>query len=68
MSEWGAGWQTQLAITRFRVIGDVAYTASDQLSGPFGRLVKGADGGVIRWLRVNSIGAMARYLAGRETA
>lgn len=43
IGEWGAGWQTSLAIVRMRVSGDLDY-ASDDLSGPFGRLVIGTDG------------------------
>ena len=43
ISEWGAGWHTQLEIRRYRVSGDLDY-ATDELTGPFGRLVSGTDG------------------------
>jgi RHS repeat-associated protein len=43
LSEWGAGWHTSLAITRYRVLGDLD-CATDELTGPFGRLVQGTDG------------------------
>jgi len=42
-SEWGHGWQTKLEIRRWRVRGDLDY-ATDDLSSPWGRLVRGADG------------------------
>lgn len=44
-SEWGQGWQATLALTRFRAIGDIDF-ANDDLTGPWGRMVRGADG---RW-------------------
>ncbi|WP_224248001.1 RHS repeat-associated core domain-containing protein [Hyalangium gracile] len=43
LSEWGHGWQASLAITRWRVRGDLDY-ATDELSSPWGRLVAGSDG------------------------
>jgi hypothetical protein len=43
LSEWGLGWHTSLAIRRWRVIGDLDY-ATDELTGPWGRLVHGHDG------------------------
>jgi RHS repeat-associated protein len=43
IGEWGMGWQSSLSIHRSRVSGDLDY-ASDDLAGPFGRLVPGADG------------------------
>ncbi len=43
VSEWGTGWQTSLAVTRMRVLGDLDY-ATDDLTGPFGRMVRGTDG------------------------
>jgi len=43
ISEWGIGWQSTLAITRFRVLGDLDY-ATDDLSSPWGRCQRGADG------------------------
>jgi RHS repeat-associated protein len=43
IGEWGAGWQTSLALVRFRVSGDLDY-ATDELTGPFGRLTRGTDG------------------------
>ncbi|NMO18195.1 hypothetical protein HPC49_11215 [Pyxidicoccus fallax] len=45
ISEWGLGWQTSLALTRSRVVGEVDY-ATDELTGPWGRMVRGTDG---RW-------------------
>ncbi|WNG30976.1 hypothetical protein F0U62_48390 [Cystobacter fuscus] len=43
VSEWGLGWRTSLAIVRSRVIGDLDY-ATDELTGPWGRMVRGLDG------------------------
>lgn len=43
VSEWGTGWGATLAMTRSRLSGDVDY-ATDDLSGPFGRMVQGTDG------------------------
>jgi RHS repeat-associated protein len=43
ISEWGAGWSSANAIVRMRVQGDLDY-ATDDLTGPFGRMVRGADG------------------------
>jgi RHS repeat-associated protein len=43
VSEWGMGWQVALSITRTRLVGDLDY-ATDELSGPWGRLVLGTDG------------------------
>ncbi|WP_205525547.1 RHS repeat-associated core domain-containing protein [Pyxidicoccus trucidator] len=43
LSEWGLGWNTGLALTRWRETGDLDF-ATDELTGPFGRLVAGADG------------------------
>ncbi|MFP2925664.1 polymorphic toxin-type HINT domain-containing protein [Pyxidicoccus sp. 3LG] len=45
LSEWGQGWQASLALTRSRVMGELDY-ATDELTGPWGRLVSGTDG---RW-------------------
>ncbi len=42
-SEWGNGWQARLAITRFRVSGDLDY-ATDELTSPWGRCHLGTDG------------------------
>lgn len=42
LSEWGSGWHGALAITRYQVVGDLD-CATDELTGPFGRLVKGSD-------------------------
>jgi RHS repeat-associated protein len=44
LSEWGMGWAAPLAITRFRARGEVRYDASDDLTGPSGRMVRGSDG------------------------
>lgn len=49
ISEWGTGWGTALAIWRMRLNGDLDY-ATDDLTGPFGRMVKGTDGS---WYPVN---------------
>ncbi|MFE8604556.1 RHS repeat-associated core domain-containing protein [Archangium violaceum] len=43
ISEWGLGWQSTLALVRSRIIGDLDYS-TDELTGPWGRLVKGLDG------------------------
>jgi len=43
ISEWGSGWQTALAVTRSRLAGDLDY-ATDELTGPWGRMVRGSDG------------------------
>lgn len=43
LSEWGVGWNIALAMTRFRILGDIDYQ-TDELTGPFGRLVQGKDG------------------------
>jgi RHS repeat-associated protein len=43
LTEWGLGWQTSLALTRSRVVGDLDY-ATDELTGPWGRMVRGQDG------------------------
>lgn len=42
-SEWGLGWSSSLSISRFRLVGSIDYQ-TDELTGPFGRLVKGTDG------------------------
>jgi RHS repeat-associated protein len=44
LSEWGMGWQVDLAIRRHRVVGDVGFDAGDGYVSPWGRLVKGDDG------------------------
>jgi RHS repeat-associated protein len=43
LSEWGAGWQSALAFTRWRARGELDY-ATDGLSGPWGQFVPGDDG------------------------
>lgn len=43
VSEWGMGWSTALSFTRTRILGTVDY-ATDDLSGPWGRMVRGTDG------------------------
>ncbi|HET8542190.1 MAG TPA: RHS repeat-associated core domain-containing protein [Anaeromyxobacter sp.] len=43
IGEWGIGWATSLAITRSRLSGALDW-ATDELTGPFGRMVKGTDG------------------------
>ncbi|ATB30281.1 RHS repeat-associated core domain-containing protein [Melittangium boletus] len=43
VSEWGQGWRSSLAIVRSRVIGDLDYS-TDELTGPWGRMVRGLDG------------------------
>ncbi|WP_163998937.1 RHS repeat-associated core domain-containing protein [Pyxidicoccus caerfyrddinensis] len=43
LSEWGMGWQTSLNIQRSRASGELDF-ATDDLTGPWGRMVKGADG------------------------
>ncbi len=42
-SEWGAGWNTSLSLERWRALGDLDY-ATDGLTSPWGRLVRGSDG------------------------
>ncbi|NOK18595.1 TreTu family toxin [Corallococcus carmarthensis] len=43
IGEWGQGWGVSLAVTRTRVLGELDY-ATDDLTGPWGRMVKGTDG------------------------
>jgi RHS repeat-associated protein len=43
ISEWGMGWQADLAIVHAPVVGDVDY-AVDEFTSPWGRLVAGDDG------------------------
>src|SRR6266542_3081259 len=43
ISEWGSGWSNKLSVTRTRILGSIDY-ATDDLSGPWGRLVPGGDG------------------------
>jgi RHS repeat-associated protein len=42
-TEWGLGWQSELAIRRFREVGEIDY-ASDLFTSPWGTLRKGDDG------------------------
>jgi RHS repeat-associated protein len=42
-SEWGLGWRADLAIRRFRVVGEIDY-AADDFASPWGRLQRGDDG------------------------
>ncbi|SEL59920.1 RHS repeat-associated core domain-containing protein [Stigmatella aurantiaca] len=60
LSEWGHGWQATLAITRWRVRGDLDY-ATDELSSPWGRLVAGNDG---YWYPAGLSGPVRVQLAG----
>ncbi|GMU02759.1 hypothetical protein KH5H1_68790 [Corallococcus caeni] len=48
IGEWGQGWGVSLSMTRTRVMGELDY-ATDELTGPWGRMVKGTDG---RWYPV----------------
>ncbi|GHG73885.1 FG-GAP-like repeat-containing protein [Comamonas sp. JC664] len=43
LSEWGAGWQSALAFTRWRAKGSHDYV-TDGLTGPWGQFVPGDDG------------------------
>jgi RHS repeat-associated protein len=43
ISEFGMGWQNQLALVRYRTFGHLDY-ATDDLTGPFGHCQKGLDG------------------------
>ncbi|MBM7112113.1 RHS repeat-associated core domain-containing protein [Archangium primigenium] len=43
ISEWGQGWRSAPFIVRSRVLGDLDY-ATDELTGPWGRMVQGHDG------------------------
>jgi RHS repeat-associated protein len=56
LSEWGAGWQADLSITRFRSLGELDF-ATDELTSPWGRLVAGEGGyypaGLASVVRVN---------------
>jgi RHS repeat-associated protein len=67
LSEWGMGFGVDLAITRFRVLGEPDY-ATDDLSSPWGRLVRGNDGtyyalGLSSLVRVETSGAtLVAYL------
>src|SRR5262249_52978449 len=61
ISEFGLGWQTNLAITRTRIGGDIDFV-SDDLSGPWGRMTPGGDGywypvGLREPVRVQLVGA-----------
>jgi RHS repeat-associated protein len=44
LSEWGMGWQADLSIRRYRVVGDVGFDNADGYTSPWGRLVRGDDG------------------------
>ncbi|WP_437966603.1 RHS repeat-associated core domain-containing protein [Sorangium sp. So ce260] len=44
VSEWGVGWQTDLAIRRHRVGGEIDFTMNDDFTSPWGRLSAGDDG------------------------
>lgn len=46
LSVWGMGWSAPLAITRFRLLGALAWSFDDgdELAGPYGRMVRGDDG------------------------
>jgi RHS repeat-associated protein len=61
ISEWGAGWSApNMTIYRSRVIGDLDYV-TDERTGPWGRMVKGADGawypvGLKTLVRVEEVG------------
>ncbi|MCP3143031.1 RHS repeat-associated core domain-containing protein [Pyxidicoccus xibeiensis] len=59
LSEWGLGWNVGLSLTRWRETGDLDY-ATDELTGPFGRLVAGTDGawypvGLAQKVRVTAV-------------
>ncbi len=76
ISEWGAGWQTDLSIRRFRPLGEVDF-ATDDYTSPWGRLAAGTDGyypagltSVVRvtpsaggWTAVTSDGTRYRFNA-----
>jgi RHS repeat-associated protein len=49
ISEWGSGWSNNLAFTRTRILGSIDY-ATDELSGPWGRMIHGSDGA---WYALN---------------
>ncbi len=44
LSEWGAGWSTQLVLRRQRPLGEVAFDDADGLVGPWGEMKRGDDG------------------------
>lgn len=44
ISPWGVGFDTALTIKRTRIVGTIDYTDGDELTSPFGRLVRGSDG------------------------
>ncbi|XXF78297.1 RHS repeat-associated core domain-containing protein [Myxococcaceae bacterium GXIMD 01537] len=62
LSEWGMGWQTSLAFTRWRVRGALDY-ATDELTGPWGRFVRGDDGA---WYPLNLSGGVRLEESGTE--
>ncbi|WP_158623741.1 N-acetylmuramoyl-L-alanine amidase [Corallococcus llansteffanensis] len=43
LNEWGMGWSTTLSVQRTRARGELDY-ATDDLTGPWGRMVRGTDG------------------------
>lgn len=45
ITEWGLGWSASVSIRRFSATTDLAYDGSDQLVGPWGRMLQGTDGG-----------------------
>jgi RHS repeat-associated protein len=60
ISEWGVGWQADLAIRRFRPLGELDFS-TDQLTSPWGRLAATDDGayipaGLKSMVRVNASG------------
>ncbi|WP_375772823.1 FG-GAP-like repeat-containing protein [Archangium gephyra] len=62
LSEWGVGWNVELAFTRWRASGTLDY-ATDELSGPWGRFVQGTDGS---WYPVG-LSSMVRLQVGTDT-
>jgi YD repeat-containing protein len=44
ISAWGIGFDLALAIKRIRITGSIDFSDGDELSSPFGRLVRGDDG------------------------
>jgi RHS repeat-associated protein len=62
LSEWGMGWENNLAISRFAVVGEPDLTLPDgDLTGPWGRMVRGSDGawyplGLASMIRVEALG------------
>lgn len=61
VGEWGVGWSTNLTIRRHRTVGEIDFTDDDELTSPWGKLVRGDDGhyypaGLREMVRVYAVG------------